>query len=272
MDKELILSMAKSRRAPFQTYWLVIPAVLIILLVAFLFLKGSTKPAQPEATSYQVYQNPQYGFTIEYPQAWEVRKETQVFENGDAIAFGISGPTQKKQTELTDGAQVVVSKPFSINGDVAKWVKEQYDNTSEFSQSTINGHTYQRVYTCGLGCMTFYYTLVNDEVYGIAVFAQGPDQDKMVYENTTLYMLKSLTFTAVGNGSISKEEAVVKVKMLPEVIEYLKRVPNGLVSVNGQEDDSYLIQVYEFKDGHTATFNWYIVDKQTGEITKQFDN
>lgn len=70
--------------------------------------------------------------------------------------------------------------------------------------------------------------------------------------------------------SLSKNNAVAKIKALPEVINYLQRVPNGLVAVNGEEDNAYLIQAYEFKDGHTETFNWYKVDKTTGEVKKEF--
>lgn len=69
---------------------------------------------------------------------------------------------------------------------------------------------------------------------------------------------------------LSKKEAIAKVKTLPQITDYLKKVPNGLVVVNGEEDNAYLVQVYEFKDGHTATFNWYKVDKTTGEIEKEF--
>ncbi len=67
-----------------------------------------------------------------------------------------------------------------------------------------------------------------------------------------------------------QDDAVAKVKSLPEVIDYLKRIPNGLVAVNGEEDSTYIVQVYEFKDNHTATFNWYTVDKTTGEVKKEF--
>lgn len=71
-------------------------------------------------------------------------------------------------------------------------------------------------------------------------------------------------------GAISKEDAVAKVKELPEVVDYLKRVPNGQVLVNGEDNNRYMVQVYEAKDGHTATFNWYNVDKTTGEVKKEF--
>jgi hypothetical protein len=138
---------------------------------------------------------------------------------------------------------------------------------------TFNGVTFEKVDDCsGMGCMTYYFTLVNEKVYGVATFAEGPDKDKMVYENAIVYMLKSLQINNSESATITESEALAKIKTLPEVMDYLKRVPNGLVSVNGVEDNSYLVQVYEIKDGHTATFNWYTVNKQTGEITPEFDN
>lgn len=74
----------------------------------------------------------------------------------------------------------------------------------------------------------------------------------------------------IKSSKLTKDEAISKVKALPEVIDYLKRVSNGLVLVNGEEANTYMVQVYEFKNGHTATFNWYRVNKKTGEIKKEF--
>ena len=70
----------------------------------------------------------------------------------------------------------------------------------------------------------------------------------------------------------AENTAIAKVSALPEVIEYLREVPAGLVTLDHEdrETNSYLIHVYETKDGHTATFNWYTVDKTTGAITKDF--
>ncbi|MEK7543386.1 MAG: hypothetical protein AAB557_00795 [Patescibacteria group bacterium] len=47
-------------------------------------------------------------------------------------------------------------------------------------------------------------------------------------------------------------------------------IPRGIVAVSGKEDADYLIQVYELIYGHTATFNWYNVDKATGDVRQQF--
>lgn len=263
--------MAKKKQNKLQTKWIFVLGIAAVILAGFGLLKNNTSQPKQQETSYQTYQNSTYGFSIEYPQSWETRNNTQVFENGDAIAFGIDGPTQKKQTELTDGAQVAIAKPFYITTDLATWLKSYFNTEAKFSQMTLTKYPFEAVENCtNLGCMTYYFVMVNKKVYGIAVFTQGPDKDKMIYENTTLYMLKSLKFDNVENGIISKENAVAKVKNLPEVIDYLKRVPNGIISVNGEEDNAYLVQVYELKNDHTATFNWYSVDKSTGVVEKQF--
>lgn len=242
-----------------------------MILAGFGLLKNIIYQTPQQETSYQTYQNSTYGFSIEYPQNWEIRNSTQVFENGDAIAFGIDGPTQKKNTELTDGAQVAIAKPFTITTDLTAWLKSYFNTEAKFSQMTLTKYPFEAVENCtNLGCMTYYFTVINEKVYGVAIFAQGPDKDKMVYENATLYMLKSLKFDNVEKDIVSKEQATAKVKSLPEVVDYLKRVPNGIISVNGEEDNAYLVQVYEFKNDHTATFNWYKVNKTTGEIEKQF--
>ncbi len=270
MDRLLnYFCMTKKGKNELRTKFVIflITAVALLLLGGLLknnFLPSSSSPQ----TGYQAYQDPTYGFTIAYPKAWEIRKDTQVFENGDAVAFRKTGPTQKERTELTDGVQVAIAQPFTITSDLSTWVKEYFDKQAEFSQNTINDRTYQKVYTCGLGCMTFYYTLVNNKVFGVAVFAQGAD--KMVYNNAVVYMLKSLQFNSTPNEKVTKEEVIAKVRALPEVKEYLTRVPKGLVSINGEEDATYMVQVYEVKDEHTATFNWYTVNKATGEVEKEF--
>ena len=72
------------------------------------------------------------------------------------------------------------------------------------------------------------------------------------------------------SGKITQQQAVAKVKALPQVQEYLKVVPNGKVEVDNEIEGNYNVHVYEVKDGHTATFNWYGVNKTTGEIKKEF--
>ncbi|OGC54519.1 hypothetical protein A3B64_04965 [candidate division WWE3 bacterium RIFCSPLOWO2_01_FULL_37_24] len=71
-------------------------------------------------------------------------------------------------------------------------------------------------------------------------------------------------------SEISRQQAVENVKNLPEVKEYLKNVPNGKVEVDNELEGEYNVHVYEVKDEHTATFNWYRVSIKSGEIRSEF--
>lgn len=70
---------------------------------------------------------------------------------------------------------------------------------------------------------------------------------------------------------ITREQALKKVKKLPEVQQYLQDVPGGIVEVDNELEGEYNIHVYEVKNGHTATFNWYRVSIKSGEIRPEFE-
>lgn len=264
--------MAKKKQTGLPTKWFVVAGIIFVFLIAiFSAWKISPPPQQLKSGAYQLYQNAEYRFSIEYPNTWDVKYDTQVFENGDAVAFRKKGPTQKENTELTDGAQLAISKPFTIATDLTTWKKWYFTRYATFSQLPLNNYTFEVVDDCpSRGCMRYYFTTVNNHIVGAAMFAEDKSKEKAAYENALLHMLKSLRFEISETGTVSKEDAVAKVKTLPEIIDYLQRVPNGLIAVNGEEDNAYLIQAYEFKDGHTATFNWYKVDKITGDVKKEF--
>lgn len=73
------------------------------------------------------------------------------------------------------------------------------------------------------------------------------------------------------SSKITTEQARMVVNNLPEVLEYLKNVPNGKIEVDNENEGKYNVHVYEVKNGHTATFNWYTVDIKTGKPIAQFD-
>lgn len=85
--------------------------------------------------------------------------------------------------------------------------------------------------------------------------------------------IQDTTSTAENTGSskITTEQARMVVQNLPEVQEYLKNVPKALVEVDNEEEGEYNVHVYEVKNGHTATFNWYTVDIKTGKPVAQFE-
>jgi len=263
--------MAKTKKKKIQWLWIIFPLVIVVLFTFYSLSKNNLPQSPQSSTKYIIYQDSTYGFSIEYPEAWEIRKDTQVFENGDAIAFRKEGPSQKKYTELFDGAQLAISKPITIDSDLTTWIKSYFSTQAKFSTLPLSNYTFETVEECKyMGCMRYYFTKIDSQIYGVALYADGTNAEKAAHENALLYMLKSVQFNNGQKTMISKKDAITKVKALPEVTDYLKRVPNGLVAVNGEEDNTYLIQVYEFKNGLTATFNWYNVDKTTGDIEKQF--
>ncbi len=88
-----------------------------------------------------------------------------------------------------------------------------------------------------------------------------------------ILILAGIGYTAYQSGQsgkITQQQAVTKVKALPQVQEYLKVVPNGKVEVDNEIEGDYNVHVYEVKDGHTATFNWYRVSIKSGEVKSEF--
>lgn len=80
------------------------------------------------------------------------------------------------------------------------------------------------------------------------------------------------TPTTVLPKTISQEEAVQIVENLPEVKDYKSRVKNSQVEYDhlNEDENKWVIHVYEQLSDHTATFNWYEIDKNTGEFSKMF--
>ncbi len=86
--------------------------------------------------------------------------------------------------------------------------------------------------------------------------------------------------------AIKQEEAVSIIRNLPEIVSYLKTEKHEIrnqasqptVVIDKETASSYQIQVYsdeEYRNNpdinsHTATFNWYTMDKCTGKIKCSF--
>lgn len=76
---------------------------------------------------------------------------------------------------------------------------------------------------------------------------------------------------------ITKEGAIEKIKNLPEVKDYSSELEKAGSKVQFNAEDSeevWSVQVFEIvsqgENSHTATFNWYRVNKKTGEVSKEF--
>jgi hypothetical protein len=67
----------------------------------------------------------------------------------------------------------------------------------------------------------------------------------------------------------TEDEVLTLVSQLPEVQDWIATVDEPLYDIT-DENTSYVIHLYEIVDdgtaSHTATFAWYAVDKETGEV------
>jgi len=173
---------------------IVIALILLIVGVALILtqknaLSPSTPPvASPSPATAQVsqqdwksFENKQYKISFKYPPTWSINENIQMFENGDLVAIQIKGTTQKEQTEFYDGARFVVMIPQATNLNLNSWADAKHKanvtgTAPQFSDTVINGVTFRKVYECGLGCFTYYYTASGGKVFGIMVSAVGPQE------------------------------------------------------------------------------------------------
>lgn len=69
------------------------------------------------------------------------------------------------------------------------------------------------------------------------------------------------------------EQAIDQVLGEPEVLEYQSENPNAKIECDHEENNGWVIHVYEIVSGdaalpsHSATFDWYFVDGQ-GQVQK----
>lgn len=69
---------------------------------------------------------------------------------------------------------------------------------------------------------------------------------------------------------ISKETAENIVRSLPEVQEYFAQYPTTILDMEGydSEKNQWNVHIYNIVEDHTATFDWYYVDGNSGKVTK----
>lgn len=179
----------------------IVAALVIGLLVGYV-VYPFINPSQKQTTQTQdsktapqsdwtTFSDEQYGISFDYPRSWSVESSTQVFENGDVVAVQILGETQQAQTDFYDGGRFVVMVPQATNLDLESWINSQYSPSDQISDVNINGVVFKKVYTCGLGCSTYYHTVINGQVYGVNTFAEGSQKAEL--EKALNQMLKTLS-------------------------------------------------------------------------------
>ena len=152
---------------------------------------GSETPTQTQV-DFMTFESQQYDISFDYPSDWSIESSSQIFENGDVVTVQFTGKTQQENTEFFDGARFAVMIPQSTNLDLDSWVNSKYSVNDQISDTNINGVAFKKIYTCGLGCSTYYHAVINGKVYGINTFAEGSQKAEL--EAKLDQMLKTLSF------------------------------------------------------------------------------
>jgi hypothetical protein len=69
------------------------------------------------------------------------------------------------------------------------------------------------------------------------------------------------------------DRAINLVTTLPEVQKWQELIDStdnsgkAIIEVDSRDEDIYTVHVYELKDNNTATFNWYLVDLESDQIS-----
>ena len=74
------------------------------------------------------------------------------------------------------------------------------------------------------------------------------------------------------NQALTEEDAAGIVSNLPEISALLVKYPHYLIEteVLDQNTNAWKVHVYEIVEDHTATYNWYNVDVDTGKVDQEF--
>lgn len=157
-------------------------------------ITGQFESEQTNSEEFENYTNNTTGISIFYPPDWQIKKDTQIFENGDLATFQKNGPTQKASTDFNDGARLTIGNPFPEEKDAQTWAKDFYGSQkTTYSTEKLNVTSFVKVDTCaGAGCQTYYHAKKNNRIYSIFVFAQG--EDKLQHQILLKQALNSLTF------------------------------------------------------------------------------
>jgi len=173
-------------------------------------------PTLDQTTGWKTYIDTKFGYSIKYPSEWLFNTETRSFREGDIFSVSIVGKDQKKDTEFYDGASLTIGEPIKTEKDIRTWVKEYYpvnnldDEPNIFSEETIASLSFQKFFTCGLGCFTYYNIKHNGYVYRIVIFADGPD--KIKYEQILSQILSTFKFLDQTSDQTSSWETYTNTK------------------------------------------------------------
>jgi hypothetical protein len=236
-----------------------------------------------ETKGWLTYTNSQYQFEIKYPKDFVVDgpEEMPVIYKGKLVSPTPNSPSDPYSNTVGIGF-------VNRAGDLWKSIFEACDaevcgnlhnleTGGDWGQQylQINNALGVKVWSTATKYYTDYYLQNEDrsQILRVTTWNGMEGADNILAKDfaTTQKIMKTFKFVGKASGELSQVDAVALVRKLPEVTQYLKDVPNGIIAATESEDKTvWTVQVFEVVEDHTATFNWFDVNKKTKEIVKMF--
>lgn len=265
---------------------ILISAGIIALAIIVLFFSGVFKKEKTPATDHLTKEfHSKYGFTLQYPEDWiidESRSEAPadfIREPNGRAFYSMQAHTDPRLIEENELEKVYQDIENSFKNDArylveeSGWEHEEKDTAGNsyfaagsyaedgknwrFKEITIFSKSGNVLVLRGMSLKDYAdeYGPMIDKIFSSVV----PNEGK-----TSLYVTPKVT----------KEQALATVKNLPEVQEFVRLLLPKRAEFEVEDwDTDWAVHVFELIIGensvHTATFGWYLVDKQTGAVTKE---
>ncbi|MEK7597853.1 MAG: hypothetical protein AAB441_04380 [Patescibacteria group bacterium] len=213
--------------------------------------------------------NLSYDFTIKYPANFEIDTLT--------CDYNIMDYNLVKDINVMNSIDnfrknwLLTIKVERSNLDLNQWLKNKelcpssFESCSEIETGVFdNSIQFDEINRNYSGSETIIEN--NGSIYQISLSARNPNISvKNVKE---IYKQILSTFKFAENG-ITSQNAVEIVNGLSEVKSFFSTIQNARISADTSQSDNkfWVIHVYESFPDHNATFNWYKVNKTTGEYS-----
>lgn len=231
----------------------------------------------PERSDWTTYTSKSFGFSFQYPE--EYQQQLNAFEWGIKMGCGcplfdwfdieVVNTSTGPQEWWTKSGKQVFNGEIGLNGKYhpeAYRVLAQAEELQGLQFFHLKARSRSPVYTT----TPKPFQRTSAETFDIYVTNRA---NKMIvitlYEEVEKELFDQILSTFQFTSPLSSTEAIQIVSRLPEVRKFLEQV-NGGGAVEAETDSSWTVHIYEKFPDHTSTFNWYEVNKMTGEVLAQF--
>lgn len=226
------------------------------------------------------------GFTMQYPAEWNVVEEpkksgssaeTAFIKSPDGNAFVAVQTFREARLQNPETRRAVYDAvEESFRADMQSKV-EYFDWTSGLAEVTTGAESYlaEGIFTDGENKEWRFKEIGILHNEGTVVVLRGMTVRELALKYDKAVSDSILSFSP---APLSKETAAIeKISNRSEVVRYVSELErNGRNVIFDVEDwgEAWGVHVYEIVqqegESHTATFNWYRVNKKTGEVSLEF--